>query len=367
MTVVGVTTELSRPIGGLERGRRLILEHGWNATAYQILNPGIQRWYSSRGDALVGFVESAAYRVVAGSPVCPVERLAEVVEEFEAETHAARLWSCYFAADERLASVLAERGPQDRILLGAQPWWDPAGWPAIVAGKASLRAQLNRARNKGVRVESWDPLRATGEARLERCLAEWLSTRGLPPLHFLVETETLERLYDRRIFVALRDGEVLGFLVASPVPQRQGWLVEQNLRGLQAPNGTSELLLDAAMRDLAEGGASWVTLGLSPLSRRAELTQSEQGWLLLLLVWVRAHGQRFYNFDGLDAYKAKFQPHGWEPIYAITSERSVGLGTLYAIAGAFGKMSPWRLLALALGRAAGKEISWLLGKESKTQ
>ncbi len=345
----------------LEEGRRLILQHGWNATAYQILNPGIERWYSSRGDALVGFVESATYRVVAGAPVCSPERLAAVVEEFEAETHAARLWSCYFAADQRLARVLAERGPHDRILLGAQPWWDPAGWAEIVAGKASLRAQLNRARNKGLRVEAWQPHQAANEPRLESCLAEWLSTRGLPPLHFLVEPETLDRLFDRRVFVALQGEQVMGYLVASPVPQRGGWLVEQNLRGLSAPNGTSELLLDAAMRSLAAEGSRWVTLGLSPLSRRAGLSAAERGWLRLILAWVRAHGRRFYNFDGLDAYKAKFQPQGWEPIYAITSERRVGLGTLYAIAGAFGKMSPWRLVMRALSRAVRKEIEWLGG------
>ncbi len=344
----------------LEHTRRLVARHGWNATAYQILNPGIERWFSAAGDAVVGYVTRSGYRVVAGSPVCARRRLGEVVEEFEQQTHRRGLWSCYFAADERLARRLGQRGPLDRILLGAQPVWDPAAWPAILAGKASLRAQLNRARNKGVTVARWPQQRAVEHPELHRCLEEWLATRGLPPLHFLVEPETLGRIYDREVFVAERAGTVVGFLVASPVPARRGWLIEQIIRGHGAPNGTAELLIDAAWRHLAAAGAGFVTLGLAPLSRRSGVAAPRQHlWLRALLAWVRAHGRRFYNFDGLDAFKAKFLPPSWEPIWAITSEKRLGLGTLYAIAGAFGQRSPMSLVTVALARAIRQEIAWL--------
>ncbi|MEM1180800.1 MAG: DUF2156 domain-containing protein [Acidobacteriota bacterium] len=333
---------------------------GFNATAYQILNPGIERWFSDDHEAVIGYVTYGRYRVVAGSPVAAPDALGPVIEAFEEETHRQGLWSCYFAADDRLAHKLARRGPLDRILLGAQPVWEPASWPAILDGKASLRAQLNRARNKGVTVSRWSTDRAAGHPELQRCLAEWLDTRGLPPLHFLVEPETLGRLYDRRVYVAELDGQPVGFVVASPVPARRGYLIEQFVRGHDAPNGTTELMLDSAWRDLDAAGARWVTLGLSPLSRRAEVSAGPQPlWLRFLLGWMRAHGRRFYNFDGLDAFKAKFQPQSWEPIYAITSERRLGLGTLWAITGAFATMSPPRLVLRALARAAAKEMEWL--------
>ncbi len=344
----------------LARVRELVGHHGWNATAYQILNPGFERWFSEAGDAVVAYVTYAGYRVVAGAPVCAPERLGEVVSAFEDDTHRQRLWTCYFAADGRLARRLERRGPLDRILLGAQPVWDPASWPRILEHKASLRAQLNRARNKGVVASEWPPQRATDNPRLHRCLEQWLETRGLPPLHFLVEPETLGRLYDRRIFVAEQGGAIVGFLVASPVPARNGWLIEQNIRGAGAPNGTAELLIDAAWRALAASGAEYVTLGLSPLSRRSGVAPPRQHlWLRALLAWTRAHGKRFYNFEGLDHFKAKFMPERWEPIWAITSERRVNLLTLYAIAEAFGKMSPLIFVPRALGRAVKNEIQWL--------
>ncbi len=345
----------------LRQARQLVLDHGWNATCYQILNPGIERWFSQQGDAVVGYVRHAGYRVVAGDPICAPARLPDVVEEFEQDTHQRGLWSCYFAADERLAQLLAARGPLDRILLGAQPVWRPDDWTEILEGKASLRAQLNRASNKEVRVRRYSAaIDAPHPADLQRCLDHWLSTRGLPPLHFLVEPDTLDRLDDRRVFIAEQNTTPLGFLVASPIPQRRGWLIEQNIRGAGAPNGTTELLLDTAIRAVAKEGAAYVTLGLCPLSRRADVEAPEQRWWLrALLAWVRAHGRRFYDFDGLDAYKAKFLPQSWEPIYAITSERTIGPRTLWAIAGAFGSTSPPLLVARALGRAIVQEVRWL--------
>ena len=347
----------------LERARELVLRHGWNATAYQILNPGISLWFPEANDAVVGYSTRAGVRVVAGAPVCLATRLLAVAHEFEREAAAAGERVCYFGAGTRLESALRTGPRRSTVLLGAQPVWDPAHWADIVASRSSLRAQLNRARNKGVRVSEWPAARATDSPELQRCLAEWLSTRGLPPLHFLVEPDTLSALADRRVFVAVRDGTPVGYLVASPVPQRQGWLVEQIIRAHGAANGTNELMVDAAMRALAASGADYVTLGLAPLSTRARY--SEEGrvphplWLRVVLAWTRLHGRRFYNFDGLDAFKAKLKPDDWEPIFAISIERRFSVRTLYAIAAAFSAGSPVLLVARALWGAAGHEVRTL--------
>ena len=335
----------------LRQTRDLVLRWGRNATAYQILNPGFRRWFSSGGDAVVGFVPTRRYRVVAGAPSCPEERLAAVAAEFEQDARREGRQVCWFGAERPLVEALAPRGRSDRLVLGAQPVWDPAGWQAVLAAKASLRAQLHRAANKGVALEAWSPEAAAGHPQLRRCLAEWLGNRALPPLHFLVEPATLERLADRQVLVARRAAEVVGFTVASPIPRRDGWLIEQIVRAAAAPNGTAELLIDGAMRHLAARGARMVTLGLSPLSRRAGLEASAPPrHVRLLLAVVRAQGRRFYNFDGLDAFKAKFLPHRWEPVYAIDSRAAVGIGTLYAVAGAFTGGAPWRFLAHAIER-----------------
>jgi len=341
----------------LARARELVLAHGRNATCYQILNPGFRRWFAPEGDAVVAYVPHAGVRVVGGEPICPPERLEGVVDAFERDATRRHRRVCYFGAEEPLAEVLRARGPCDRLVLGAQPTWQPRSLVTNFRSKASLRAQVNRARNKEVTARHWPSKEAANNPDLDCCLEDWLATRGLPPMHFLVEPETLTRLEDRRVFVAERRGVPVAFLVASPVPGRRGWLIEQIVRGMegerQAPNGATELLLHAAALELAAADARFVTLGLAPLSRRSEPPDIHPPWLIRqLLDRVRTWGRLFYDFEGLEAFKAKFVPDFWEPIYAIAGERRIGLRTLYAIAGAFGGGSP----VTFLGRAALRRL-----------
>lgn len=340
----------------LERTRELVLRYGWNATAYQLVNPGIQHWLPPGREAVIGYVQNYGRRIVAGAPVCSDQRLSGLIEEWERlePDHV-----CYFGAAGRIRNLLEGCAGYSSVVLGAQPVWNPQTWrPERVP---SLRQQFNRARNKGLRVEEWTAQRAHGDPDLRRVLQEWLETRGLPPLHFLVEPETLALLEGRRVFVArMPDHGVVGFLVLSPIPVRHGWLTEQFPRGRNAPNGTVEMLVDAAVRAIAASGSTYVTMGLVPLSRQgAPMPERNPVWLVWLTRWVRAHGRRFYNFDGLEAFKAKFRPDYWEPIYAISNEGRFSLRTLYATAAAFTKDPPWLAILKGMGRAVRQELRWL--------
>jgi phosphatidylglycerol lysyltransferase len=319
----------------------------------------MELWFPPPRDAVIGYVTHSRTRVVAGAPVCAEHRLRSVVDEFRSDASAARERVCFFGAGERLEMLLTSTGAWSVASLGAQPSWDPSHWPSIIARRSSVRAQLNRARNKGVRAERW--LGGEDEASLRACLSDWLEQRPLPALHFLIEPDTLGRLDDRRLFAARREEHVVGFLLASPVPARNGWLVEQIIRADAAPNGTAELLLDAAMRALAREGARYVTLGLAPLSRHSRFDSTRMPlWLRTSLRWVRAHGRRFYNFEGLDRFKSKFEPEAWEEIVALSDTRRFSPRALWAITGAFARSSPVVLLFRALARAIRQEWRWVL-------
>ena len=348
------------PGSDLSRVRDLIMKHGWNSTCFQIVNPGIEYWFGEDNESVVGYVSSGSVRVVAGAPVCSKKSLPSVTAEFELDTLSLNQTVCYFGAEARLESVLKESENHSKILLGAQPCWNPARWPEIVASRKALRSQLNRARNKGVTVSEWPIERARDNAELKECLSVWLASKGLPPLHFMVEPDTLGRLDNRRIMVAEHKRNVVGFLLLSPIPTRNGWLTEQFPHRPSAPNGTVELMMDAAMRALGNGGYEYVTLGLAPLSRRAKIDPFDNPlWLRILLAWMRRHGQRFYNFDGLDSFKSKLVPDRWEPIFAISNEPEFSGRTFYSIASAFSGNAPVRLLLSGLFKAVRTEIARL--------
>jgi phosphatidylglycerol lysyltransferase len=336
----------------------LVMTYGWNTTAYQILNPGLEYWYASHEPAVVAYLRRQNVLLVAGAPVCAADVLGNVSAAFEQFAAAQDCHVCYVCAADRLRAVASESSGHSSIVIGAQPVWNPQGWAHVVETRRSLRAQLARGRNKGVAIESIPCNEGRNNPELESVLQEWLQSRGLPPLHFLVEPQILKgAIADRVLLIARIAGSIVAFLVASPIVTRNGFLIEQVARASRAPNGISELLIDAAMRRFAEDGRAYVTLGLVALSNHAPRASAINPWWFRLGVnMARAHANCFYNFRGLERFRTKMSPDYWETIYAISNEHNFSLRTLYAMGEAFSGISPWRALGLGLLRTLADEM-----------
>jgi phosphatidylglycerol lysyltransferase len=346
---------------GYPSARELVMTYGWNTTAYQILNPGLQHWFPLDRTAVVAYSRRQNVMLVAGAPVCATDALLSVMRAFEDFARRQECRVCYVCAADRMHDLVADSSEHSAIVVGAQPVWNPQGWAKLIESGPSMRGQLARARNKGVTVELIPSAEGRDNPELDRVLDEWLHARGLPPLHFLVEPRTLRGVIaDRILLVARRAGSTIAFLVASPVVARNGYLIEQVARSPRAPNGTSELLIDAAMRRFAEEGRIYATLGLVALSSHAARASAiNPWWLRLMMSFARAHATRFYNFRGLERFRTKMSPAHWETVYAISNERSFSLRTLYAMGEAFSGISPWRALGLGVARAIRHEIAHL--------
>ena len=180
-----------------------------------------------------------------------------------------------------------------------------------------MREQLRRATAKGVTVRPLaiaelvleHPIRL----QLDALIARWLAARPMAPMGFLVQVDPFTFPEHRRYFVAERGGAIVAFLGVIPIFARGGWFFEDFIRDATAPNGTVELLVDAGMRAAAAERVELVTLGMVPLA-------GDVGpWLRA----ARTFGRVLYDFDGLRAFKAKFRPIAWDPIYlACPPERS---------------------------------------------
>jgi phosphatidylglycerol lysyltransferase len=340
------------------------MTYGWNTTAYQILNPGIAYWFHPSLPAVVGYTQWRKFLLVAGAPVCPADALGAAVATFEEFARQRGLRVCYVCAAERMRELCSPSPAHSIAAIGAQPIWDPRRWHSIIESNGSLRAQLHRARNKGVVVTPMAPELGHANAELAGVLDAWLGARHLPPLHFMVEPHTLDGIMsDRILLIARCAGRAVAFLLASPAPARDGYLIEQIARVPHAPNGTSELLIDTAMRQFAESGHSYATLGLVALAHAADAgIRKNPAWMRLMMMFARLHANRFYNFRGLENFRLKLAPHAWEIIYAISNESRFSAATLYAIGEAFANMSPWRALAIGAGRALRHELRTLRGK-----
>ena len=289
-----------------ERSRvlRLLQAHGWNATSFQVLEPGFRYWFDG-DDACVGYVDTGRAWVVAGAPIAPRERLRDVAESFAASASASGKRVAFFGTESRFQEAVGWHA----LRIGEQPNWAPEGWNATLEGSRSLREQLRRARAKGVNVRRLDPIELGPEhptrARLDTLIARWLATHPMAPMGFLVQVHPYTFPEERRCFVAQLSDRLVGFLGVIPIYARGGWFFEDFLSDPTAPNGTVELLIDEGMRAAEANRIPYVTLGLVPLS----------GDVGARLRALRRLGTLLYDFNGLRAFKGRFKPRAWDPIY----------------------------------------------------
>lgn len=297
---------MARPVASdREAVLALLRRHGREATSFQVLEPGY-RYAMFGDDACVAFVDTGAAWVAAGAPICAPDELPDVAEAFVARARQAGRRAVFFATE----GELVDRTPRLRhMVVGQEPICDPRRWPETLRASRSLREQLRRATSKGVEIERIDARALHEDAALRDALDDlvqrWLDTKPMAPMGFVVSIEIEAFAEERRRYAAWHEGKLVAFLGLIPIFAKRGWFFEDLIRDRHAPNGTMELLVDAAMRDLAAAEVSHATFGLSPLEG------SVPSWLRR----ARSVGRTLYDFRGLSAWKQKFRPSSLCPVY----------------------------------------------------
>ncbi len=351
----GPTDKIASPIAGgydeVPRALALLRRHGWNATSFQILEPGFRYWFDGPGDeACVAYIDTGRAWVAAGAPIAAPELVWVAAQRFVTAAAAQGRRACFFGTEERFIAEAAFAA----MRIGEQPVWDPRAWDRTLAAAPSLRAQIRRARAKGVEVRSFDPrllAHTDGQVRrdVDQLTARWQAAHPMPPMGFLVQLHLDSAIDERRFFAAYQGSTLVGFLSMVPVFARRGWFIEDLLRLPQAPNGTAELLVDSAMRAAAGKDSGYVTLGLAPLAGPLG------PWLRL----ARRTGLPLYDFRGIHAFKAKLRPQAWSPIFISYPPGQSGAATVIDALGAFARGGLLRFGAKTLLRRPGVLIQAL--------
>lgn len=309
------------------RTHALLQRFGWNATSFQVLEPQFRYWFVG-DDAVVAYVQTGRSRVVAGGPICDESRLDEVTKRFIRHSREEGFRVCFFPVEERLL----DRIDLFALQIGVQPWWDPSRWSDVLASRRRLREQLRRARAKEVRIELVDPAELARDSPLrvtiDAVIREWSATRAMAPMAFLVDVEPFEYAESRRYFVAHHRGRIVAFAAVVPVYARNGWFLEDLIRSTDAPNGTTESLIDAVMRASASDGSTYVTLGIAPLA-------DARG----LLGAIRRATRSLYNFEGVLSFKRKLGPTGEDRVYLAFEQGGSPLRHIVDLLRAFARRS----------------------------
>jgi phosphatidylglycerol lysyltransferase len=147
---------------------------------------------------------------------------------------------------------------------------------------------------------------------LEVVSNEWLAEKAAAEKGFSLGY--FDRGYLERFPVAVieRDGRIEAFANVWPGAGGVELSVDLMRHRRDAPNGVMEALFVHLILWGKEQGYQWFTLGMAPLSG---FEQSPVASLWNRMgTFIYEHGGTLYNFQGLRAYKEKFNPV-WEPRY----------------------------------------------------
>ena len=287
------------------RALEILRRFGWNATSFQILQAQFELWFDST-EACVAYVDTGSAWVVAGSPIAASEHLERVACNFVDAARDRRRRVVFFGTDPRFARVDRFKS----ICIGREPIFDAHVWPSFLRRKVRIREQLRRANAKGLHAEQLDTARLAADDTLlrreiEGLIQRWLLSKPMPKMGFLTGIEPFSFSRERRYFLAKVADRIVGFAAMIPVYERRGWLLENLVRAPDAPNGTSETLMDLVMREAARTTSGYLSLGLTPLA----------GDVGLWLNFAKRLGAPLYNFSGLEEFRRKFLPSSWSPMY----------------------------------------------------
>lgn len=177
---------------------------------------------------------------------------------------------------------------------------------------------------------------------------QWLATREGREKGFSLGWFDREYLKTTDVAVVMHAGKVVAFANLWLTDGRQEASVDLMRHSDEAPRGTMDFLFVNLLLWAQAQGFQRFTLGMVPLSGIAGRR--------LAPAWARAaalvfrHGERFYGFRGLRAYKDKFAPQ-WQPRYLAGPQGVALLQSLRDVSRLIGRY-PARAQVIALPRPA---------------
>ena len=140
----------------------------------------------------------------------------------------------------------------------------------------------------------------------------WLAARGGREKGFSLGfwSERYMRLYDQAVI--RQEGRIVAFANIWKSAGKTEYSLDLMRHLPDAPGCTMDYLFICLMENAKAEGFEWFNLGMAPLSGLPRHRLASRWSRLGALIY--RHGDSFYNFEGLRAFKSKFKPV-WRPRY----------------------------------------------------
>ncbi len=269
-------------------------------------------FWSDSGETFLMFAPTGRAWIALGEPVGRSDEFGSVGLKFVQTAHGAHAWPAFFDVGEAFAEVMAQhRFHAEKT--GERGLVDLPLFTVSGKGKKDLRFARNLAHKNNCRFEVRPP-GALGslEPSLHRVSEGWLKWRGGVEKSFSLGRFDPDYLARFSLALVYRGNEIVAF---SNLWTHKTYATMDLMRYADnEPGGGMDYLFTELCLWAQEKGFRILDLGLAPLANLAE--QDRPSTVARLGGLVYARGEKFYGFEGLRAFKDKFDPR-WVPAYIL--------------------------------------------------
>jgi phosphatidylglycerol lysyltransferase len=283
-------------------------------------------WSDAR-DGFVMYGVSGDSWISLGDPVVPsrnVETVGELIWRFREQSDLYDERSVFYQIRPDHLPLYLEAG-LSVIKIGENARASLEGFSLAGSARRDLRQSLNRGEREGLQFEMV-PREAVPSLlpELRTISDEWLADKNASEKAFSLGAFHHDYIVHFPCALVRRGEEILAF--ANVVSAGREELSVDLMRYRDsAPYGVMDYLFCKLMLWGSSEGFRYFHLGMAPLAG-LEQHALAPAWNRLG-AWLFRHGEHFYNFQGLRAYKEKFSPE-WEPRYIAAPD---GLATSRAL------------------------------------
>lgn len=273
--------------------------------------------FNSEGSAFLMYADQNRTRVAIADPVGAEDKFEGLYWRFMEQAQDEGMRIAFYQVGAAMIPVCVEMGM--RIYkLGEEAMVPLDTFDLAGSELKKFRKVMNRMDREGWKFEIWQPAEVTARlGELKAVSDAWLAHHSAKEKGFSLGRFTADYLRRLPVAVILIDGQVTAFGNVWPGNGRDELSTDLMRHTPDAPNGVMDCLFVSLMLWGKSQGYRWFDLGMAPLSGLAGKQFAPLWSRIGGLIYDK--GEAFYNFNGLRAWKCKFQPV-WQPRYLALSK-----------------------------------------------
>ena len=298
-----------------QQARDIVEQYGHSSLAAFTLLSDKSYFFSPSGRSVIAYVPRGRGAIALGDPIGPVEDREEVIVSFQQFCQRNDWYPAFYQILPDDIDLYKSRGFQV-VKIGEEAIVDLKAF--TLQGKAgkNLRTAVNRMTKLGYEVKFYQPPISNDLLRqLKSVSDEWLQLVQGSEKKFSLGW--FDEAYLREceiVTVQSSDGDIIAFANILSEYQLNEVTNDMMRHRKSIENGTMDFLFISMFQHYKERGYDGFNIGLSALAGVGETQESQR--LEKVLYYLYKHLERFYNFQGLHAYKDKFHPR-WESRYLV--------------------------------------------------